>query len=234
MKHDEIRELLALRLYDELEPDEQRSLEAHLRGCTDCARFANELEVGLGRVRIPEESPELPPDWDARLARSTATLRRRSWTREALLVASGLAAGVLLMIAWGSLARGPHDMRQLAHLDPDAPAFLRFQGDTPPPPATGGGPSARYLAWRARMFDEKPWRARMFGDQRRTSKRSCAAGCTSRCSKAETRAPGGPMRSQSTISSTIVSGPSTQTSTRPSGRFCTQPARPSSRARSLV
>jgi len=38
----------------------------------------------------------------------------------------------------------------VANANPDAPAFLRFQGNTPPPLATAGGPATRYLAWQAR------------------------------------------------------------------------------------
>jgi hypothetical protein len=54
------------------------------------------------------------------------------------------------MLAWSAIAR-PHAIPPtLAHANPDAPAFLRFQGDTPPPLATAGGPAARYLAWQAR------------------------------------------------------------------------------------
>jgi predicted anti-sigma-YlaC factor YlaD len=150
MNHEQIRELLALRLYGEIEPDEERALVEHLRECRECARFARELEQGLGRTRELRETADLPAGWDASLADATARLRRRSWMREALLVGSGLAAGVLAMLAWSAFSSPRATVPSIASSYPDAPAFLRFQHDTPPPLATAGGPAARYLAWQAR------------------------------------------------------------------------------------
>ncbi len=55
------RELLALRLYDELSNDEDRRLGEHLQQCHDCTAFAGELEVGLGRQPAsPAAGGDLP------------------------------------------------------------------------------------------------------------------------------------------------------------------------------
>ena len=146
MNHERMREQLALRLYGEIDPAEEQALAAHLRDCAACARFAGELEQGLGRARELPSEAALPAGWDARLAGATARVRRGAFTREVLLVGSGLAAGVLAMLAFHTSAKPA----SVASADPDAPAFLRYQGSTPPPLATGGGPAARYLAWKAR------------------------------------------------------------------------------------
>ncbi len=150
MNHERIRELLALRLYGETDPGEEQAIAAHLDECRVCAKFAAELGQDLGRARALNAEASLPPGWDASLADATARLRRRHWTREALLVGSGLAAGVLAMLAWSAFANPHPRPSSLANTNPDAPAFLRFQGDTPPPLATAGGPATRYLAWQAR------------------------------------------------------------------------------------
>ena len=150
MTHEQIRELLALRLYGEIDSEEEQRILEHLRECRACASFARELEQGLGRVRDLHSSAELPLEWDTHLADTTAALHRASWARSALLVCAGLAAGVLLMLARGSFSRSHAVAPLVANANPDAPAFLRFQGNTPPPLATAGGPATRYLAWQAR------------------------------------------------------------------------------------
>ena len=150
MNHERIRELLALRVYGETDPEEERAIAAHLAECPACADFAAELGQDLGRARELRAQASLPDDWDANLAEATADLRRRSWRRELLLVGSGLAAGVLAMLAWSAIQSPRATAPAVANMNPDTPAFLRFQGDTPPPLATAGGPAARYLAWQAR------------------------------------------------------------------------------------
>jgi len=150
MMHVRIRELLALRVYGETDPEEERAIEAHLAECAACAGFAAELGQDLGRARALRAQASLPADWDANLADATAGLRRSTWRRELLLVGSGLAAGVLAMLAWSALSKPAANPPAVASANPDAPAFLRFQGDTPPPLATAGGPAARYLGWQAR------------------------------------------------------------------------------------
>jgi Putative zinc-finger len=152
MNHERIRELLALRLYGENDSAESQILDEHLRGCPDCARFERELASGLGRAReLRPAQTDLSADWEAGLADRTAALARGRWLREALLVAAGLAAGVLLMLALRPREEGDAG-RDIAvrTAAADAPAFLRFQGDRPPPLATSGGPGTRFLAWQAR------------------------------------------------------------------------------------
>jgi len=153
MNHEQIHELLALRLYAEIDTEEEHRLREHLALCAECARFERELQAGLGRARTLESraaGSDLPSDWEADLADATAGLRRRGWVREVLLVGSGLAAGVLGMLAWSALSSPTASPQAIASTDPDAPAFLRFQGEEPPPPATAGGPVTRFLAWQAR------------------------------------------------------------------------------------
>jgi len=153
MNHEQIREWLALRLYAELDSDEERRLSEHLADCAECVRFERDLQAGLGRARpleLQAASSDLPPGWDAALADATAGLRRTGWRREALLVSSGLAAGVLGMLAWSAYSSPHASPPAIASTNPDAPAFLRFQGGEPPPLATAGGPGTRFLAWQAK------------------------------------------------------------------------------------
>ena len=100
MKHETYHELLALRLYGELDADEQERLARHLAECEDCARFARDLEATLGAVKTAEESlrrDELPANWDERLC--AATRPRRS-LRPLATFAAGLAAG--LLVTWAT------------------------------------------------------------------------------------------------------------------------------------
>ena len=63
MNCENIRELLALRLYDELEGSEGARVDAHLTDCGACRKAAAELERGLGRLRvasIPAAAPARP------------------------------------------------------------------------------------------------------------------------------------------------------------------------------
>lgn len=153
MKHEAFRELLALRLYGEIDSDEERGLLLHLDQCRACADFARELESGLGRARAlhaEAATSDLPAGWEQGLADATDALRRRRWMREALLVGCGIAAGVLAMLLAASWRTPAAREVRVATLDPDAPAFLRFRGDTPPPLATAGGPATRFSAWQAR------------------------------------------------------------------------------------
>jgi len=153
MNHEQIREWLALRLYAELDTDEERRVCEHLADCAECVRFERDLQAGLGRARPLElqvVGPDLPPGWDAALSDATAALRRRGWRREALLVGTGLAAGVLGMLAWSAYSSPRASSPAIVSTNPNAPAFLRFHGGAPPPLATGGGPGTRFLAWQAK------------------------------------------------------------------------------------
>ena len=46
--HEKWHRYLALRVYDELESDEERELERHLEACSACAAFGRELQTTLG------------------------------------------------------------------------------------------------------------------------------------------------------------------------------------------
>ncbi|MCZ6597699.1 MAG: zf-HC2 domain-containing protein [Planctomycetota bacterium] len=117
MKHEGFRELLALRLYDELDGRESELLDEHLRGCAACADFARELESGLGALRKAVRE-DLPADWDRSLRESVAPRTRRTepW-RTVVVFAAGLAAGLALM----AVLRGSGSAAPGAPMSPGAP-----------------------------------------------------------------------------------------------------------------
>jgi len=78
MKHESIREWLALRLYEELDARDRTVLDAHLKTCADCREFASELDAGLGALRGEREAEEIPIDWRERLRRSTNVATKRA------------------------------------------------------------------------------------------------------------------------------------------------------------
>lgn len=146
MKHEDMRELLALRLYGEIDDAQRERLEAHVASCEDCRTFAHELERGLGAVQ-----PGLAEDdgaWIVALERSIE--REESVRRNAhwWVAAAGFAAGFL---AFWLVTRVQH---------PTAPSdeqsanraispYERFLGDAPPPRSDSRGELSRlgdYLA----------------------------------------------------------------------------------------
>lgn len=126
MTDDRGRELLALRLYGELDADEARELDALLAADAALRDYADALAAGLGRVPrlAPPEAPAFvaPPH------------ERRRW----LPLAAAFAAGVLVTLVVDALrppaAPAPR---------PDGPAA--FGRDTPPVEAPVTGRFARLL-----------------------------------------------------------------------------------------
>lgn len=98
MTHATYRELLALRLYDELDEDESRDLDAHLSDCAECRAYASELESGLGV--LAKQGPvvnDLPDGWMDRLRTEVQQIPaplHRPW----IIAAASFAAGVLLTL----------------------------------------------------------------------------------------------------------------------------------------
>lgn len=129
--HDSWREMLALRLYDELSAGESVTLERHLAECPDCARFAEELEQGLGAIERSGASGDLPADWEQRID----TVRRpaaRPLAKPLLTFVAGWAAGVAVMtfgLGGGGGSAGPSG-------DDSAPETAaggtRFEANAPP------------------------------------------------------------------------------------------------------
>jgi len=105
-EHNEIRSLLALAAAGALEPDEQARLNAHLRGCKECAErlasFSN-IATALGKL------PSAPPSFGlaARtLARVTAERAERVERRHhQLLLALLICFGWILTLATFFLGR---------------------------------------------------------------------------------------------------------------------------------
>jgi hypothetical protein len=119
------RELLALRLYDELERDEGARLDAHLADCAACRAKADELEQGLGRLAAASELAPLP---------AAPTPRFHGWQ-----VAAAFAAG--LAVSWFLVPSGALPKSA------SAPAAASFRRADPPPPASGEGRLAPLGAW---------------------------------------------------------------------------------------
>lgn len=70
MSCEKYRELISARLDNELFGEEQKVLGSHLESCSDCRRFAGELEsfAGLGGS---SQAGQLPPALEARILRQT-------------------------------------------------------------------------------------------------------------------------------------------------------------------
>ena len=137
--HATFRELLALRLYGELDPADGPRLDAHLAGCAACRALAGELVRDLGAL-VPLSAPDgdLPAGWRERLsaaARPAPAPRARPW----LAFAAGLAAGLLCMAlaqdlgpAARSGASGANPAVRTATNAPAEPAALPALESAPP------------------------------------------------------------------------------------------------------
>ncbi len=148
MKLERAKELLALRLYDELTPEESVALELCLADSEEARDYARELERGLGTWKAAAElepGSELPPAWRERLRAATLEPPSRPAVGRAVATfVAGLAAGLFLM--W--IARTePEDRDPAPAPEPQLLAetsFPRFDPQpAPPPKATGGGALSR-------------------------------------------------------------------------------------------
>jgi anti-sigma factor RsiW len=118
MTHETFHELIALRLYGELDAAETARLEEHLASCTDCRAVALELEETLGAVHASDEAvrDELPAGWRERLRNRALSVPPRPRRSAVLPFVAGLAAGLLLMLTWtsyqgGGVSTGPDGAR---------------------------------------------------------------------------------------------------------------------------
>jgi predicted anti-sigma-YlaC factor YlaD len=81
---DEARELLSAAVDDEVAGDERGRLDRHVHGCSDCARYGDQLAAFTRAVRLRPAAPE-PDVVDRVMQRSRPPrLGRGSWLRPAL------------------------------------------------------------------------------------------------------------------------------------------------------
>ena len=142
MTHESMRELIALRLYGEIDAGERERLERHLGTCAECRAYASEIEAGLGALAGgTHEALELPGDWPERLREATREARRRAPIPVWWAAVASFAAGVL---AAAMIGRGGTDGPASAPQPGRIPTtWERFHGEAPPPLATSEGQLAR-------------------------------------------------------------------------------------------
>lgn len=144
MNHETIHELLALRLYEEIDDRERAALEQHLSMCADCRLLASELAAGLGTVRAPSRGAGLdepPAEWVEKLRVEAGAVRPHRRISPWWTAAAGFAAGLLSALAIAQ--RGAHST-ELARVDP---TWGRFYRATPPPQATTTGQLAHLWSY---------------------------------------------------------------------------------------
>jgi hypothetical protein len=98
MDHEPFHLLLALRLYDELDPHEKADLDHHLAACAPCQRRGRELELGLGAQlpSLPSMADVLPEGFSD----SSPATARPGGLRRWMTVAASFAAGLTLALTW--------------------------------------------------------------------------------------------------------------------------------------
>jgi len=137
MSHDRYPELLALRLYGELDAAAAAGLEAHLGECAACRRLERELGSGLGALVPASAADDLPASWQEGLrARLGGAPRRRGALVGLLAPAAAFAAGLILMAALRPAQPQPAPT-PVAVIAP-------FERESPPPPAPFRGQLARW------------------------------------------------------------------------------------------
>lgn len=102
------------RLYDELEPAEERLLEQHLADCEECARRLDELAASRRMLR--EACPEVPA------APSVVVLRPRRFSGPAWAWAAGAACAMLVFALGLAAGRRLPGAAFLGGSEPAAPA----------------------------------------------------------------------------------------------------------------
>jgi anti-sigma factor RsiW len=148
MKHESMRQLLALNLYGELESSERERLTRHLEECDDCRRFEAQLGDGLGAcLARPADAGELPADWSRRLglvtSSSPAAPARKARSLPWWTAAAGFAACWFLLSALGWAPRAQDAPRFSSE-----PELARFSRATAPPLAQSSGGLRQWLEMR--------------------------------------------------------------------------------------
>jgi predicted anti-sigma-YlaC factor YlaD len=131
------RELLALRLYDELERDEGARIDAHLAECGDCRALDADLGRGLGRLGASPAVLERAAEPAARRFRSVHVV--------AAFAAGWLVSGLLYTALAESTPTPP-----AAGGATSVEVASTFRRSDPPPPAERVGRLAPLGAWMRR------------------------------------------------------------------------------------
>jgi hypothetical protein len=136
-EHPETRNLLGPYVMGALEPDEEREVEEHLRGCEGCRREAQDL--GLVHERLADlayatETP--PPDLKDRVAagmpRGAAGWRVPRWAAvAAVLCALAVLGGILVSGPSGLFAPETAATLEPTPLAPEAGGELRIERSAP-------------------------------------------------------------------------------------------------------
>lgn len=133
--HEAYEELMALRLYGELDAPEVQRLDEHLRDCAACRARADELGSSLGALAAPADDAGFSAAARARLERALARERRGAW-RPASAALLGFAAGLLCALALVIASRASDAQPRGL---PVASAPSSFARATPPPAAQDRG-----------------------------------------------------------------------------------------------
>lgn len=154
---DEIREMIALDLYGELDAAQRAILEQALAGSPEAREYADRMRRTLGPLASEAGRPQpgdLPDGWKDRLRVSIGRVESpqrtrlpRSWAPVSAASAIGFAAGLLLM--WVLLGRSEPAPTQ-KDSRAEAPVVATgtsgadsFERSTAPPPARDPGTLAR-------------------------------------------------------------------------------------------
>jgi anti-sigma factor RsiW len=100
-EHERIRELLPLAASGDISPEEMRQVREHLSRCDTCARVSEDF-VALGSALrgLPTPMPRAELVTRVRELAELRLERKRAWSRDAVVLAPLVAAGVWIFAGW--------------------------------------------------------------------------------------------------------------------------------------